>query len=83
MGTYTVFIRQDQADCRMGNYTCEYAPANGTGGSDAGVGAGGAGGTAGNTTCTVPVARHLLPTARLSFDPKVLPQMERPAWSWK
>ena len=55
MGTYTVFIRQDQADCRMGNYTCEYAPANGTGGSDAGAGAGGAGGTAGNTTCTVPV----------------------------
>jgi hypothetical protein len=56
MGTYTVFIRQDQADCRMGNYTCEYAPANGTGGTaDSGVGAGGAGGTSGNTTCTVPV----------------------------
>jgi hypothetical protein len=54
LGTYTVFIRQDQADCRMGNYTCDYVPANGTGGADAGVGAGGAGGTAGNTTCTVP-----------------------------
>src|ERR1035437_4291968 len=24
MGTYTVYIRQDPADCRMGNYTCEY-----------------------------------------------------------
>jgi hypothetical protein len=26
MGTYTVFIRQDQADCRMGNFVCELAP---------------------------------------------------------
>jgi Tfp pilus assembly protein PilX len=53
MGKYTVFIRQDQADCRMGNYTCEYAAA-GTGGADAGAGAGGGGGTSGATTCTVP-----------------------------
>jgi hypothetical protein len=54
MGTYTVFIRQDQADCRMGNYTCEYAPV-GTGGIDGGAGGGGGGGGAsGVTTCTVP-----------------------------
>lgn len=53
MGTYTVYIRQDQADCRMGNYLCDYAPANGTGGIDGGVG-GGQGGTTGATTCTVP-----------------------------
>jgi hypothetical protein len=25
MGKYTVYIRQDQADCRMGNYTCDLA----------------------------------------------------------
>jgi hypothetical protein len=25
MGSYTVYIRQDPADCRMGNFTCEYA----------------------------------------------------------
>jgi Tfp pilus assembly protein PilX len=33
MGQYTVYIRQDQADCRMGNYTCDNAP----GGVDSGV----------------------------------------------
>jgi hypothetical protein len=26
MGHYTVYIRQDQADCRMNNFTCDYAP---------------------------------------------------------
>jgi hypothetical protein len=51
MGTYTVFIRQDQADCRMGNYICDFAPA--APGIDGGAGAGG-GGTTGATTCTVP-----------------------------
>jgi len=50
MGKYTVYIRQDQADCRMGNYTCDYARE--ATGIDAGVG--GAGGTTGLTTCTVP-----------------------------
>jgi len=38
MGTYTVFIRQDQADCRMRNYVCDYAPAD-SNGVDAGAGA--------------------------------------------
>ena len=50
MGQYTVYIRQDQADCRMGNYTCDYARENA--GVDAGIGGGG--GTTGLTTCTVP-----------------------------
>jgi hypothetical protein len=50
MGTYTVYIRQDQADCRMGNYTCDYVP--GSAGVDAG--AVGSGGTPGATSCTVP-----------------------------
>jgi hypothetical protein len=27
MGSYTVYIRQDLADCRMGNFTCDNAPA--------------------------------------------------------
>jgi hypothetical protein len=26
MGQYTVYVRQDTRDCRMGNYTCELAP---------------------------------------------------------
>jgi len=50
MGQYTVYIRQDQADCRMGNYTCDYARE--AAGVDAGIGGGG--GTTGLTTCTVP-----------------------------
>ena len=54
MGTYTVFIRQDQADCRMGNYTCEFVPVA-AGVIDGGAGGGGGGGTSGATTCTVPV----------------------------
>jgi len=33
MGQYTVYIRQDQGDCRMGNFTCDMAP--GAGGSGA------------------------------------------------
>jgi Tfp pilus assembly protein PilX len=53
LGTYTVFIRQDQADCRMGNFNCEYAPVN-SGGVNGDAGAGGAGGTSGVTTCTIP-----------------------------
>jgi hypothetical protein len=49
MGTYTVYLRQDQADCRMGNYTCDFAPSSGVDG-----GIGGSGGTVGAATCTVP-----------------------------
>jgi len=26
LGTYTVYIRQDIRDCRMGNYTCDFVP---------------------------------------------------------
>ena len=26
MGTFTVYVRQDLADCRIGNFTCDYAP---------------------------------------------------------
>jgi hypothetical protein len=50
MGSYTVYIRQDLADCRMGNYTCDFSP------QAAGIDAGpsGSGGTTGLTTCTVP-----------------------------
>lgn len=43
LGTYTVYIRQDLADCRMGNFTCDQAPSP----IDAGVG-----GAVGNITCT-------------------------------
>ncbi len=34
MGKYTVYIRQDMRDCRMGNFTCDTAPG---GGVDGGV----------------------------------------------
>jgi len=55
MGSYTVYIRQDQGDCRMGNYTCEFASvASGAGGAGGEGGAGGAGGEIGATTCTPP-----------------------------
>ena len=53
MGTYTVFIRQDPGDCRMGNFTCErvsVATATGTGtASNTAVG------TDTATTCSPPV----------------------------
>jgi|WetSurMetagenome_2_1015567.scaffolds.fasta_scaffold14336_3 uncharacterized membrane protein YgcG len=30
MGHYTVYVRQDQGDCRMGNYTCDSYPDSGS-----------------------------------------------------
>jgi hypothetical protein len=47
MGHYTVYIRQDQADCRMNNFTCENSPLPIT--SDGGIA------DSGMTPCTPPV----------------------------
>ena len=41
LGTYTVYIRQDLADCRMGNFACDFVP-------DAGAS------TYGSTSCSPP-----------------------------
>jgi Tfp pilus assembly protein PilX len=53
MGKYTVYIRQDQADCRMGNFVCENTPVpSDTVGAGGSSGPGGASGAV--TSCTVP-----------------------------
>jgi Tfp pilus assembly protein PilX len=57
MGQYTVYICQDQADCRMGNYTCDYSRE--AAGIDAGVG--GTGGTTGLTACTAALPANIPP----------------------
>ena len=53
MGKYTVYIRQDQADCRMGNFVCDNSPVPGST-----SGTGGTGGSSGTgstvITCTAP-----------------------------
>jgi hypothetical protein len=45
LGTYTVYVRQDMADCRMGNFVCDMSPPSSI---DAGI-------AFGVTTCTPPV----------------------------
>jgi hypothetical protein len=47
LGKYTVYVRQDMADCRMGNFVCDMSPATAI---DAGIG-----GSFGVTTCAQPV----------------------------
>ena len=56
MGTYTVYIRQDLRDCRMGNFTCDVAPvaaASSTGGAGGAAGAGGSSGAGGASAAGV------------------------------
>jgi len=47
LGTYTVYIRQDLADCRMGNFVCDQSPPST-------LPQGGAVGAFGVTTCSAP-----------------------------
>jgi hypothetical protein len=56
MGKYTVYIRQDQADCRMGNFVCDNSPVPGSTGGTGGA-PGGTGGSSG-TAARSPPARH-------------------------
>jgi len=73
MGTYTVYVRQDTRDCRMGNFTCDLAP---TSGPDGGVGGGGS-----LSDCTT--APVVPPNGVVIVRSEGWPRMAGPVSCWK